>query len=82
MTGAAPLAQLASLRGHVFWPDDISLTDADGFGPAKMLTAGQVADSYLVALAVSKSGRLATFDRRLSAVAVDEGAKSLHLIGA
>ena len=75
------LAQLASLPGHFFWPDDISLRDADRFSAAQMLTARQVTDRYLLALAVSKGGRLATLDRRLSAVAVNEGARRLHLIG-
>jgi len=78
----ALLAQLASIAGHVFWPDDISLRDADRFSAAKMLTPGQVTDSYLLALAVSKGGKLATLDRRLSAVAVNEGARGLHLIAA
>ena len=78
----ALLAQLVSVAGHVFWPDDISLRDADRFSAARMLIAGQVTDSYLLALAVSKGGRLATLDRRLSGVAVNKGARSLHLIGA
>jgi len=34
----ALLVQLASLPGHVFWPDDISVRDAALFTPAKMLT--------------------------------------------
>lgn len=75
-------AQLASLPEHVFWPDDISLRDAARFTPAKILTIGQITDSYLLALAASKGGMLATLDRRLSTLAVKDGAKSLRLIGA
>ena len=78
----ALLAEPVTLTGHVFWPDDISLRDPGLFIASRMLTAGQLTDSCLLALAVSKRGRLATLDRRLSAVAVHDGAKSLHLIGA
>lgn len=77
----ALLAQLARLPGHVFWPDDISLRDATRFAPARLLTTGQITDSYLLALAASKAGMLATLDRRLSTLAVEDGAKSLRLIG-
>ncbi|MGD0187715.1 MAG: TA system VapC family ribonuclease toxin [Roseiarcus sp.] len=74
------LARLASLRGHVFWPDDISLRDAARFAAATILTPGQITDSYLLALAASKGGMLATLDRRLSTLAVKDGAKSLRLV--
>ncbi len=74
------VAQLRSLPGHVFWPDDISLTDAAHVQTAHILTAGQVTDSYLLALAVAHDGRLATFDRRLSPAAVTGGKAALHLI--
>ena len=76
----AVLAGLAELRGHEFWPADISLRDARWIDAGLMLTAGQVTDGYLLALAVSKGGRLATFDRRLSPKAVKDGAKGLHVI--
>jgi predicted nucleic acid-binding protein len=66
--------------GRVFWPDDISLLDAEKLDAARLLSAGQVTDSYLLALACAHDGKLATFDRRLVADAVIHGAKSLHLI--
>lgn len=78
----ALLAQLATLPGHAFWPDDISLRDAARFTAAKVLTTGQITDGYLLALAASKGGMLATLDRRLSTLAVMGGAKSLRLVGA
>lgn len=40
----------------------------------------RVTDGYLLPLAVSKGGKLATFDRRLSTKAVTHGAKGLHVI--
>ena len=78
----AVLKRLSSLPGHVFWPDDISLRDAGRFSAEKLSAVGQVTDSYLLALAVSKRGKLATLDKRLSAIAVKDGAAGLQVIGA
>ena len=78
----ALLERLANLPGHVFWADDISLRDAALFDPDRIAASGQVADGYLLGLAVARGGKLATLDRRLSALAVKRGADSLHLIGA
>lgn len=77
---AAIVAQLRTLPGHVFWPDDISLVETKHIDIARILTSGQVTDSYLLALAVAHDGCLATFDRRLSASAVKGGKAALHLI--
>ena len=77
---AAIVAQLRALPGHAFWADDISLVGATGVDTARILTSGQVTDSYLLALAVSRGGRLATFDRRLSTAAVQGGKGALHVI--
>lgn len=78
---AETLRELTSLSGHVFWPDDISLLDERWIDATRLLTAPQITDSYLLALAVAHEGRLATFDRRLVADAVHGGADGLHLIG-
>ncbi len=78
----APLMRgLCALPGHSFWPDNVSLLDAEKVDPERLLTSGQVTDSYLLALACSKGGQLATFDRRLVADAVSGGSRGLHLIG-
>ena len=77
---AALVARLRGLPGHAFWPDDISLAGADRVDSARIRTPGQVTDSYLLALAVAHGGRLATFDRRLSPVAVRGGKAALHMI--
>jgi predicted nucleic acid-binding protein len=77
---ATIVAQVRALAGHVFWPDDISLSDASHVDPAQILTSGQVTDSYLLALAVFHGGQLATLDRRLSSKAVKGGKAALHLI--
>ena len=77
----AIVAELRSLAGHVFWPDDISLAGAEHVEAKRILTSGQVTDSYLLALAVAHDGHLATFDRRISTKAVKGGKAALHLIG-
>jgi toxin-antitoxin system PIN domain toxin len=77
----APLiAGLRGLPGHVFWPDSISLLDPARFDTSRLLTAGQVTDSYLLGLAKAHGGQLATLDRRLVTDAVLDGSEHLHLI--
>ena len=74
------VARLRALPGHTFWPDDVSLFDARRLDASRLLAAGQVTDSYLLALAAAHDGQLATFDRRLVTDAVTDGGRSLHLI--
>jgi toxin-antitoxin system PIN domain toxin len=74
--------KLHALAGHQFWPDDISLVGSADIDAGKILTSAQVTDSYLLALAKARNGRLATFDRKLSTAAVKGGKSVLHLIPA
>lgn len=77
----APLIKtLRALPGHRFWPDSISLLDDDKLDSTRLLTSGQVTDSYLLALACAQGGQLATFDRRLVTDAVRDGTQGLCLI--
>ena len=78
---APSLLSLRSLKGHRFWPDDISLLASQVVDPARLLISAQVTDTYLLALACSKGGRLATLDRRLITAAVRGGVSGLCLIG-
>jgi len=71
---------LRALAGHVFWADDLSLAASERVDSSAIETPGQVTDTYLLALAVSKGGCLATFDRRLSTRAVLGGRGGLHVI--
>ena len=80
-TVAPLMATLRTLAGHVFWPDDISLLDTAHIDVTRLLSAAQVTDSYLLALASAHGGQLASFDRRLVTDAVRAGAQCLHLIG-
>ncbi len=75
------LAGLMDLPGHTFWADDISLFDTGKIEMDRLLNSRQVTDSYLLALAITHGGQLATLDRRLVASAVRGGSNGLHLIG-
>lgn len=74
------MATFVALPGHTFWSDEVSLLDDSKIDATRLLTSAQVTDTYLLALAVARKGRLATFDRRLVADAVRGGSKALHLI--
>lgn len=63
------LDQITALPEHEFWADDLSLKQA--MPPAQPLVGHrQITDAYLVALAESRGGLVATLDRGLLAVAV------------
>jgi toxin-antitoxin system PIN domain toxin len=74
------LTALCALPGHVFWHDDLSLMDCPVVDPSRFLHSAQLSDTYLLALAVTHGGQLATFDRRLVVNAVRDGANGLHVI--
>ncbi len=74
------LSALRDLPGHAFWPDDISLLDRKHANTTRLLDSAHVTDSYLLALARAHKGQLATFDQRMPAESVVDGATALHLI--
>ncbi|SFU22693.1 TA system VapC family ribonuclease toxin [Mesorhizobium sp. YR577] len=76
------VSKLRALPGHNFWFDDVSLVGSDDVDAAKILTSAQVTDTYLLTLAKRRGGQLATFDRKLSVIAVRSGKSALHLISA
>ncbi len=73
------LKRLATLPGHEFWADDISLTDPDLFDHNRILGPNQITDVYLLGLAVKNAGRLVTFDAGVPIAAV-RGATKAHLV--
>jgi uncharacterized protein len=79
-TIAEIIRKLRSLPGFNFWTEDLSLVDCKHVDPSRILTPAQVTDTFLLALAVARGGSLATFDRRLSVDAVENGKKALRLI--
>lgn len=74
------LTALRALPGFHFWPDNISVADPERIDATRLLTHGQVTDSYLLALARAHDGRLASLDRRLVVDAVHDGADAFELI--
>jgi len=66
----ALLDRITALPEHEFWPDDLPLRSAIG---DSLVIVGhrQVNDAYLLALAHSKGGVVATLDRSLASVATD-----------
>lgn len=77
---ASIVARMRDLPGHSFWPDDLSLAKSEIVDANKILTSAQVTDTYLLALAVSRGGMLASFDRRLTTTAVERGKAHLTII--
>src|SRR5450432_1800293 len=65
---ATLLADNLKAPRHTFWPTDISYNEA--IAPFSMKITGhrQVADAYLLGLAMNNKGKLATFDQGISAL--------------
>ncbi|PYE44678.1 hypothetical protein DFI02_102113 [Rhizobium sp. PP-F2F-G20b] len=62
------------------WADDVSLANTALFSLERITHHNQITDTYLLGLATSKGGRLATFDRHIDVTTVIGGAEALHLI--
>jgi len=73
------LAQASASSFHAFWPDDISLLDAQVADPARIHGPRQLTDLYLLALAVRHSGCFVTFDSSVSIEAVRRAGKK-HVV--
>lgn len=85
--GARPVAQvltqlqtLCASAHHHFWPDDLSLVQADILNPKHVLGQRQLTDAYLLALAVHQQGCLVTLDGAVALQSV-HGAEPGHLLG-
>jgi uncharacterized protein len=76
---AQRLAQALAGAQHEFWPDALSLLEPDRVAWQHVLGSRQVTDSYLLALAVHRDGRLVTLDRGIATAAV-AGATRRHLV--
>ena len=64
---------------HEFWPDDISLLDAQVANAGRIHGPRQITDVYLLALAVRRGGRFVTFDSAVSHSA-RVGANDTHVL--
>ena len=67
-TAIEMLTLLTGHTGHEFWLDDVPLViGSESVGP--LLGHRQVTDAHLLALAISRSGRLVTFDAGIRSIA-------------
>ena len=57
------LELMVAAAGHVFWHDDVSLATDELVFRERLVGHRQVTDAHLLALAMRRGGRLATFDR-------------------
>jgi uncharacterized protein len=64
------LRRFCSSPDHHFWAETPSILDGKLVNPALIQGARQLTDVYLLALAVRRRGRLATFDRTIPLGAV------------
>lgn len=64
---------------HMFWPDDVSLRDEALFNFGRVQGHNQIADLYLLGLAVRHRGCLATFDQAIGLQSA-HGAAARHLL--
>ena len=76
------LRALCQKPNHEFWPEEVSLLDESRFDLSRVSGPRQITDVYLLALAVVRNGRLATFDRTIPWQAVRGGARRhLQILG-
>ena len=73
------LREATSSPHHEFWADDVSLLDPRVADATRIHGPRQVTDLYLLALAVGRDGRLATFDASVPVNAI-RGAERRHLV--
>jgi toxin-antitoxin system PIN domain toxin len=57
------LRRILDLPHHQFWHDDVSIGRSPEVGVERILDYRQVTDAHLLALAIRRGGKLATFDR-------------------
>ncbi len=56
------LQRIVARPGHRFWNDDVAVSNAAEIESARLVGYRQVTDAHLLALAIRRGGRLATFD--------------------
>ncbi len=64
---------------HEFWPDDVSILDAEMIDYTRLLSPKKITDVFLLALAVKHGGRLVSLDTGITVKAV-KGARAEQLV--
>ncbi len=67
----ALLEKITLVPGHVFWSDDTSICLSKYVSRKHLVGHRQVVDAHLLALALSRGGLLATFDRGVLEIVPD-----------
>lgn len=67
-------------ENHVFWIEDLSVTEALDAVPRKLQGHKQVTDAYLLALAIHHKGVLATFDRAMETLAAGWATEAVEMV--
>lgn len=57
---------------HRFWADDVGIAEALEPRTSQLTGHQQVADAYLLGLAIHRKGKLATMDRAVSALLAEK----------
>jgi toxin-antitoxin system PIN domain toxin len=73
------LREVVATVHHRFWPDDVSILDADIGDHTRIHGPRQVTDVYLLALAVRHRGCFVSFDAGIPLAAI-RGAERKHLV--
>jgi toxin-antitoxin system PIN domain toxin len=76
------LRTLCTLPGHVFWPDDLSITQPGWWVAQPPVKSAHVTDLYLVLLAAQRGGKLVSFDRRIPAQLIKGGSEVVDILTA
>ena len=77
------LKRVVSLPRHIFWPDEFSLVNLRHV-PSHLLGGhNQINDAYLLSLAISRKGRIATLDKGFLSLLPqgDSNRSAVELIG-
>jgi hypothetical protein len=69
---------MRTFPGHQFWPDTLSLCDLEKF--PRPPGSRQQTGIYLLALVISRKGKLATLDRCMDPSIAPGGSKACYLI--
>lgn len=72
--------EFTALPGHVFWSDDVTLINGENVDLRQAITPNHVTDIYLLFLAQTHGGQLATLDRKIPVHSVANGSDSLCII--
>jgi hypothetical protein len=66
-------------KDHQFWPAEPPLAEAVAFAGVRLMGHQQITDAYLLGLAISRGGVLATLDRRIGALTEPKSAERTAL---